>query len=180
MNYGPINIDPETMSGTPVFTGTRVPVQSLFDYIETGETIDEFLENFPSVKKELAIQVLEMASKSLTSEKILNENFAWWEFTHKLKFDFGKGVEIFTVRDMNWLGKKNGELLSLAALHGFDILLTLDKNLKFQQSVHKFDLKFIILLSLDNKHQTLQPFMEKVKALLNSGDIPKVSEITVN
>ena len=52
MNYGPINIDSETMSGTPVFTGTRVPVQSLFDYIETGETIDEFLENFPSVKKE--------------------------------------------------------------------------------------------------------------------------------
>ena len=41
MKYGPINIDPETMSGTPVFTGTRVPVQSLFDYIETGETLDE-------------------------------------------------------------------------------------------------------------------------------------------
>ncbi|MCW3091264.1 MAG: hypothetical protein JWP81_2333 [Ferruginibacter sp.] len=75
MNYGPINIDPETMSGTPVFTGTRVPIQSLFDYIETGETLDEFLDNFPSVKKELAIQVLEMASKTLTSEKILNENF---------------------------------------------------------------------------------------------------------
>ncbi|MEO7047393.1 MAG: DUF433 domain-containing protein [Ferruginibacter sp.] len=76
MNYGPINIDPETMGGTPVFTGTRVPVKSLFDYIETGETLDEFLENFPSVKKELAIQVLEMASKTLTSEKKLNENFA--------------------------------------------------------------------------------------------------------
>jgi uncharacterized protein (DUF433 family) len=76
MNYGPINIDPETMGGTPVFTGTRVPVQSLFDYIETGETLDEFLENFPSVKKDLAIQVLEMASKTLTSEKSLNENFA--------------------------------------------------------------------------------------------------------
>ena len=57
------------MSGTPVFTGTRVPVQSLFDYIETGETIDEFLENFPSVKKKFAIQVLEMASKTLTSKK---------------------------------------------------------------------------------------------------------------
>lgn len=76
MKYGPINIDPETMSGTPVFTGTRVPVQSLFDYIESGETLDEFLENFPSVNKESAIQVLEMASKTLTSEKILNENFA--------------------------------------------------------------------------------------------------------
>ena len=64
------------MGGTPVFTGTRVPVQALFDYIETGETLDEFLENFPSVKKDLAIQVLQMAEKSITTEKILNENFA--------------------------------------------------------------------------------------------------------
>lgn len=76
MNYGPINIDPETMGGTPVFTGTRVSIQALFDYIETGETLDEFLENFPSVKKEYAIQVLEMAKKTLTTEKMLNENFA--------------------------------------------------------------------------------------------------------
>jgi uncharacterized protein (DUF433 family) len=76
MNYGPINIDPETMGGTAVFTGTRVPVQALFDYIETGENLNEFLENFPSVKKDYAIQVLEMARKSITTEKILNENFA--------------------------------------------------------------------------------------------------------
>ncbi len=76
MNYGAINIDPETMGGTPVFTGTRVPIQSLFDYIGTGETLYEFLENFPSVKKEHAIQVLEMAKKTLTTEKILHENFA--------------------------------------------------------------------------------------------------------
>ncbi|HEY5392925.1 MAG TPA: DUF433 domain-containing protein [Hanamia sp.] len=76
MNYGPINIDPETMGGTPVFTGTRVPIQALFDYIETGETLNEFLENFPSVEKEFAIQVLQMAGKSITSEKILDENFA--------------------------------------------------------------------------------------------------------
>lgn len=63
MNYGPINIDPETMGGTPVFTETRVPIQALFDYKETGETLDEFLENFPSVKKDYAIQVLKMARK---------------------------------------------------------------------------------------------------------------------
>ncbi len=76
MKYGAISIDQETMGGTPVFSGTRVPIQALFDYIETGETLDEFLDNFPSVKKEFAIQVLEMAKKSLTTEKILNENFA--------------------------------------------------------------------------------------------------------
>ncbi len=76
MNYGAINIDPETMGGTPVFTGTRVPIQTLFDYIEGGDDLEEFLDDFPSVSKEFALQVLEMAKKTLTSEKILNENFA--------------------------------------------------------------------------------------------------------
>jgi len=75
MEYGPVNIDPETMGGTPVFTGTRVPIQALFDYIETGETLEEFLINFPSVTHEHAVAVLEMASKTLSNEKVLNENF---------------------------------------------------------------------------------------------------------
>ena len=76
MKYGPINIDPETMGGTPVFTGTRVPIQTLFDYIEGGDDLNEFLDDYPGVSKELAIQVLEMAKKSLTTEKMLDENFA--------------------------------------------------------------------------------------------------------
>ena len=76
MNYGQININPETMGGTPVFTGTRVPIQTLFDYIEGGDDLDEFLDDFPSVTKEAAIQVLEMAKKTLTTEKMLHENFA--------------------------------------------------------------------------------------------------------
>ena len=76
MKYGAINIDPETMGGTPVFTGSRVPIKALFYYIETGETLDEFLENFPTVKKEYALEVLQMARNALTTEKVLNENFA--------------------------------------------------------------------------------------------------------
>ena len=76
MQYGQISIDPEVMSGTPVFTGTRVPVQTLFDYIEGGDDLSEFLDDFPSVSKEAAIAVLEMAKKTVTSEKHLNENFA--------------------------------------------------------------------------------------------------------
>ncbi len=75
MNYGAINIDPETMGGTPVFTNTRVPIKALFDFLETGETLDEFLENFPSVERAIALQALELAKKCLTTEKILNENF---------------------------------------------------------------------------------------------------------
>ena len=76
MNYGAINIDPEIMVGTPVFNGTRVPIQTLFDYIEGGDDLNEFLDDFPSVSKELAILVLDMAIKTLTTEKVLNENFA--------------------------------------------------------------------------------------------------------
>ncbi len=67
-----INIDPEIMSGTPVFYGTRVPIQSLFDWLET-ETLDEFLENFPSVSREQALEVLRFAEGLVTSPDILNE-----------------------------------------------------------------------------------------------------------
>jgi len=54
-----ITRDPEVMHGTPVFRGTRVPVQTLFDYIESGESLDEFLAGFPTISRELAVQVLE-------------------------------------------------------------------------------------------------------------------------
>jgi uncharacterized protein (DUF433 family) len=76
MLYGPVSIDPEILSGTPVFAGTRVPIQNLFDYIEGGDDLSEFLDDFPSVSREAAIALLQMAKKTLTSEKLLNENFA--------------------------------------------------------------------------------------------------------
>ena len=75
MQYGQISVDTEVMSGTPVFAGTRVPIQNLFDYIEGGENLSEFLDDFPSVTKEAALAVLEMAKKSLISEIVLHENF---------------------------------------------------------------------------------------------------------
>jgi uncharacterized protein (DUF433 family) len=54
-----ITRDPEVMHGTPVFRGSRVPVQTLFDYLENGDSLDEFLEGFPTISRDLAIQVLE-------------------------------------------------------------------------------------------------------------------------
>lgn len=62
-----VHSDPEICGGTPVFVGTRVHVQSLFDYLEGGETLDEFLRQFPSVKREIALAVLEMAGDSVIS-----------------------------------------------------------------------------------------------------------------
>ena len=57
----PITIDPEVVSGTPVFKGTRVPVEALLTNLEAGLTLDEFLENFPTVTRQQAIQVLEFS-----------------------------------------------------------------------------------------------------------------------
>jgi len=60
-----VHSDPEIVSGTPVFVGTRVPAQALLDYLEGGETIDEFLDDFPSVSREQAIAFLEEAGRAL-------------------------------------------------------------------------------------------------------------------
>jgi uncharacterized protein (DUF433 family) len=59
--------NPEIMSGTPVFRGTRVPFQNLLDYLEGGETLDEFLDSFPSVTREQAIAALEHAKALVVS-----------------------------------------------------------------------------------------------------------------
>ena len=72
-----INIDPEILGGTPVFFGTRVPIKNLFDYLETGDSIEVFLEDFDGVTKDQVIKVLEMSQKLIeSSTNILNENFA--------------------------------------------------------------------------------------------------------
>ncbi len=72
-----INIDHEILGGTPVFNGTRVPIKNLFDYLETGETIDEFLADFPSVKHEQVVKLLAFSQKMVSvSTLILDEDFA--------------------------------------------------------------------------------------------------------
>ena len=60
-----VHSDPLTMGGTPVFVGTRGPVQALFDYIEGGETLDEFLRQFPSVTRARAVAALDVARDTL-------------------------------------------------------------------------------------------------------------------
>lgn len=60
-----VHSDPEILGGTPVFVGTRVPLQTLFDYLEGGETLDEFLRQFPSVSREQAVAALDLAKQTL-------------------------------------------------------------------------------------------------------------------
>ncbi len=65
-----ITIDNEILGGVPVFKGTRVPVESLFDHLEAGVPLDEFLDDFPTVSKEQAIALLDLANKLLTSKNV--------------------------------------------------------------------------------------------------------------
>jgi uncharacterized protein (DUF433 family) len=76
MSTQTINIDPEILGGTPVFAGTRVPIKNLFDYLETGETIEDFLEDFEGVNRTQVISVLEMSRKLIQTSSNIFENIA--------------------------------------------------------------------------------------------------------
>lgn len=63
-----LNVNPERMSGAPCFTGTRVPINHLFDYLEAGDSLDVFLEDFPTVTRDQALGVLELLRTRLLNE----------------------------------------------------------------------------------------------------------------
>jgi uncharacterized protein (DUF433 family) len=63
-----VEIDAEKMSGVACFTGTRVPIGHLFEFLESGETLDEFLDQFPSVTRDQALAVLQLSKESLLSQ----------------------------------------------------------------------------------------------------------------
>lgn len=65
-----ITIDPDILGGQPVFKGTRVPIETLFDHLESGISLDEFLEDFETVTKTQAVAVLEIANRFMTSKNI--------------------------------------------------------------------------------------------------------------
>lgn len=97
----------------------------------------------------------------------------------KVQYDFGEMHEVEAVRDMGWLGKKNGELLGLAAFNGFELLITLDRNLQYQQNLDKVSLKFLVLLAANNKPETIKPFVGKIRTLLEDKQVlPKLSTIS--
>lgn len=97
----------------------------------------------------------------------------------KLKDYFSDKHQIFTVRELEWSGKKNGELLGLMTLKGFEALITIDKNLKHQQNLNKFDIKIIILNSPDNKLSTLEPYIKELEIRLSRSIGENIMEINI-
>jgi uncharacterized protein (DUF433 family) len=75
MDYGAITIQADIMHGAPVFKNTKIAIQTFFEYLEDGRSLEKFLNDFPSVNKKDVIEVLQMAKFALTTEKILSDNF---------------------------------------------------------------------------------------------------------
>lgn len=89
------------------------------------------------------------------------------------------GHEVRTVAEMGWSGKKNGELLALASAQGFEVLLTVDQNLRYQQNLQAAGLALVVLSAASNRFADLVPLMSAVRAALGSirpGDFIEATE----
>jgi predicted nuclease of predicted toxin-antitoxin system len=78
-----------------------------------------------------------------------------------------KDFDVWTLKEMNWLGKKNGELLALADENDFRVLITNDSNLRYQQNLTKFNLNIVVLISRDNHFDSFLPLIDKLRSVLN-------------
>lgn len=102
---------------------------------------------------------------------LLDENIS-----QTLQIDFGKH-EVKTVKEMGWSGKKNGELLQLILRHHFDVLVTMDKNLKNQHNLQHSPITILVLIAKNNRDEAVQPLIDVVHKKLNSKLLKGVIEI---
>ena len=87
----------------------------------------------------------------------------------KLIESFGEKHEVHSVRELYWQGKKNGELLGLITLAGFEVFVTMDKNLPSQQNLNKFAITIFVLRGVNNKLETLQELIPQVLSEIEKG-----------
>ena len=96
----------------------------------------------------------------------------------KLRNDFGSENEVWTVRDKKWLGTKNGELLRLVTQDGFDIFITVDRNLPYQQNLEVLPLIIVVLCAKDNRRETLRKLLPKMFETLETVTVKTLIEIS--
>ena len=96
----------------------------------------------------------------------------------KLKNDFGTNHDVYTVRDMKWLGFKNGELLKLMIENTFDLFITVDRNLPYQQNLERLPLTIFVLCAYDNRRETLQQLIPKIFERIASGELENLIEVS--
>ena len=95
----------------------------------------------------------------------------------KLRNDFGDAHEVWTVKDKGWLGKKNGELLKVMTDDDFELFVTVDQNLQYQQNIERLSITIIVLRAADNRRETLQKLIPKIFDRIAKGNLKNVIEI---
>ena len=96
----------------------------------------------------------------------------------KLKNDFDGRHEVWTVRDKGWLGEKNGALLKLMVDNGFELFVTVDRNLPYQQNFKRLPLTIFVLCAVNNRRETLARLIPKLFERLTKGNLKNVIEIS--
>lgn len=86
----------------------------------------------------------------------------------KVNYNFGDKFDVYSVKDMGWEGITNGNLLKLASNNDFEVMITLDKNLRNQQNLEKFGIKIILLKAQDNKPDTISNYIPRIVSELKS------------
>ena len=96
----------------------------------------------------------------------------------KLKYNFGTAFEVYSVCDKGWLGQKNGALLRMMIEDGFDILVTVDRNLPYQQNLERLAITIFVLCAFNNRRETLALLIPKLFDRLAKGNMQNVIEIS--
>ena len=139
---------PGKVSGAWVFKNTRLPVATIFENLEAGSPIEEIMEQF-RVTREQINAVLEFTARSLQAPPVEPSML-----TNRILFDHGTpsgiadalvGHEVAEAIDRGWDQISNGELLTLAEAAGFDLLLTTDKNFRYQQNLTNRKISIVVL-----------------------------------
>jgi predicted nuclease of predicted toxin-antitoxin system len=141
MKQSVISRDPDVMGGTAVFSGTRVPVQTLLDYLEAGETVDAFLRRLPIGIARAGHRFLG-TSEGATDRSCLVKVLLDECVDRRLARDLADH-DVKTARQVGWTTIKNGELLALAS-NEFDVFVTVDRNLSFQQNIASFPIAVVV------------------------------------
>jgi hypothetical protein len=158
--YPAVRSDSGIMGGTPVFARTRVPFQTLLDYLEAGGPLSAFLEDFPPSAARRRLRHSNKPRTRCSPVRIQLDEC----LPKRLKHDLA-GHNTRTVPETGWASKRNGELLGLAEVD-FDVFLTVDRNVSFQQDVGQFTLAVVVLVAKSNRHADLQPLVPDLLAAL--------------
>ena len=157
-----VRCDPEVLGGMPRLCGHPRPNQEPVDYLAAGDSLERFLDHFPSVTREQAVAALEIGVDLLVSRAhLLDES---------LPRPLGLaliGHDVSTVQQESWTSLSNGALLRKAATR-FDVLMTADQNIEFQQNLATLPLAVVVLIADSNRLESLKPLVPDVLELLKT------------